>query len=254
MSDKSGFLAGAFAEHLRRRSDHTALLLCEALQRNDLSRRATVLRGFVDDGPHTVAADWWEPGMHCRVGMLPPPVDEMVSGELWFDPLDVTWSIAIPWPRTPGIDPDMDRDLPSFLCWFPLDRVTYWQLAGAQQVSADIPATMADVSAINAWRYCTLFGKALTGHSTWGMLTRICGKDTALRLFGDSPGEVSPGGNSGEAVMLYRDDILNSADPDAPYPQTTSEDSADGLSFRADLDLQFGFIQEDHTLPRVWNA
>lgn len=248
-------VAAAFTELLRRPSDQTALSMSESLHQNGDSRRAEFLAAFVSDGPHTRTSDWWAPRTECRVSILPPSLDDMTTGHLWFDPLELTWSIAVPWPREPGEQPGDFPHLPPFLCWFPLDRVTDWQLAGAHQIAPDIPATMARVSAVRAWRYCALFGKLLTNHADWSAVGRIFGENTTRRLWGDSPGEVGLGGpNDGDAHLMYLQDVLNAGDYATPDPQVTSDDAEDGLCFRAVVNLQAGLIQEVHTLPRVWNA
>lgn len=247
-------LAAAFAVHLRQRSDDAALAICEVLRRNGDDRRAAFLQAFVTAGTHDCSADWWAPGTQCRIGLLPPSLGEMISGHLWFDPLELNWSLAVPWPKAPGEKPSDFPHLPDFLCWFPLERVSDWQLAGAHQISPIVPAALSAVSAVNAWHYCTLFGKALIGFSTWGMIGDIFGQEVALRLWGNSAGEVSTGGKyEGDAFMLHHRDILTITDVHAPHPDITSDEATDGLSFRGDVDLQIGLIQEDHTLARVWN-
>lgn len=249
MGSEEGVLGAAFAEHLRQRSRSATLQLCRALSNSGDERRAGYLHAFAAEGAHRRPADWWSPQALCHVGLVPPPVDDMPVTDLWFDPLDATWSLAAPMPQLPGAD----SDYPKFFAWFPVERVTDWQLAGVHEIAPDAPPNRETVSADGAWRYCEIVGKNLTGWSAWSLMAEMFGMDTVLRLWGDSPGEIGLGGQTDEDAHVFRRTDLPRLQEDRFWPIIVDVSRPMDIRFRAYVPLQAGLGHGDLSLERTWH-
>ena len=181
--DETG-LPAAYAHHLRQRSSAGAEALADRLTDAGQTTRADLLRAFARQGDHMVSADWWEPGATCHVCLGLPEATSW--GELWFDPLEVSCTIVLPWLRGPDSSPRLYANLPTFHSWISLEPVAPWQLRGAHDVVADVPPTGDEITGEQADSYCKLFSKGLVGPFEWLWLKEAYGMDVVDRMWGDA--------------------------------------------------------------------
>ena len=85
-------LGDAFGRHLREPSSTTAVDVANALSEIGDDDRASLLTAFANRGPHTVPAPSWAGGGACHLSLDLP--QNPAPGDLWFDPVDVSCSIA----------------------------------------------------------------------------------------------------------------------------------------------------------------
>lgn len=245
----------AFASHLRLRAMAQTRRFAAALADIDDLRRAEALRGFVDRGEHTVPAPWWSPGARCFVG-LHLPVD-YARGDLWFDPVEASFFLALPWmraPREPGVVYP-DRPQRKWFGWLAIEPVAQWQMRGASSLDLAIPQTHSGATAAGASHFSTLVGKSVCGSVFWNMLRR--GYDDAmLRRLWSSEAEYGRGGPSTADFVVLRRAQIEGWDVNSPgVPEDVSGEERLGLHYRTAVANDVGLLApDDGALEREWQA
>ena len=234
-------LGQLFAEYLTRRGSAAALRLADGLFDAGDTVRAEFLRSFATDGPQDLPADWWQPGATCRLSLDLP--SEPAVGHLWFDPLEVAWSLAVPW-----LDPRPTD--PPFAGWIGIEPVTGWQVRGAHEVAGGIPHFHRLMSGDGSTRYGSLFGKGTTHRVDWLFLRAAYGDSTVVRVWGPDERQFGGGGAiSGSIEVLQLNDVLD----DAVFePEQISDLEPVGFSFRAMASIPDGLWRDAEALNRVW--
>ncbi len=208
---------------------------------------AQLLRAYSAAGDHAVAADWWAPGAKCWVGMCPPMPS--VKGQLWFDPLEVSCALLIPWPVDPAFSPEEQARVPAFHHWLSLRPVSDWQMAGASAVTAELPDGLGAVSGEMAHRYAVLFGKHVAQLLDWQFVAEGNPIDLVTRLWGSHPTEMGESSAwEGEVEIFGLDEVL--ACDREMEPGRASDMHPLALPFRLLTSIQFGLYDSDQTLQR----
>ncbi len=251
MSGKRGTAgaAGCFAEHLRAPGRASAQRLSEALDDLGDCLEADLLRRFATGGEHCVAAEWWAPGAVCHLSLnLPTPIE---TGQLWFDPLEVSCALLVPWPYTRAAE---QAQRPPFESWMNVRPVATWQLRGAHQVNPTLPTELHDVSGEQAGDYCELFGKTPPLDFTWLLLREAHGMGTLTRLWGSSIFEYGREAATSGLVELYSLEDLGQWTLGGQYrPAETSQLSHEGHAVRGCASIGHpGLWQGAGALERSW--
>ncbi|MFV0459429.1 MAG: hypothetical protein ACK5MT_11750 [Actinomycetales bacterium] len=244
-------VAEAFAEHVSAPGEASANALATCLEGAGDSRRAGLLRAFARGGTATVAADWWLADSVCHLDLhLPEPGEQ---GEFWFDPLEVSVSLATPWVRERDQPEALDANVPAFYGWTSLETVTDWQLLGAHLVRPEIPGRLVDLSGEQADDYCRLFSKEITDWVSWSFLLSSYGRQACRRIWGVS-GEQLGGFTAweGEMEVLRLHEIHEGAPTDDEALGEVSDIVPLNLPFRTTASVQLGLWQGPGTLPRTW--
>ncbi len=245
-------LAEAFADHLRSRNSAAAERLAHRLAEAGEPRRAELLRDFARKGDHVVSADWWQPGARCHVSLGLP---EAIGSDLWFDPLEVSCTIVLPWLREPNTPRALYAHGLEFHSWISLEPVAPWQLRGAHDVVADVPPTGDEITGEQADSYCKLFSKGLVGPFEWLWLKEAYGMDVVNRMWGDADEQLGAYGSiSGVVELVTYDEIVQWHAFDDYEPRETSELVVAGLPFRTTASVQLGLWSDARALPRTWNS
>ena len=231
----------AFAEHLTSRNGAAAAILATCLADLGELRRAAALQRFTADGPSTVQAEWWSPGTQCHVSLAPP--GGFAPGDLWFDVLEVTWSIAVPWPEAGDTS------------WVAIEPTSAWHVRGTHRIDPGVPATPERISGEEAGRYCGLFGKGYADALDWLLVRSAFGGDLLSRLWGGQPRQFGglSGRVSGTIESLTLADVLGWQPGEIPEPDLISELDNAGLPFRTATAATPATPPEPGELPRNWN-
>lgn len=243
-------VAACFADHLRRPSRTSALPLADELDRIGEFQRARSLREFAAQGDTYDLATWWETDASCHASMdLPAP---QRLGQLWFDPLEVTFGLLTPW--SGKSEEPVHFPVPGdFLDWVSLTPVTEWQLLGAHLVDTRIPAHSSQVAAEDTVAYCALFGKTTLDIGGWLQLRDGYGQEVFSRVWGDE--EIEYGGGaatSGFFELNCFTDILRGTREELLRPDMVDEMEPFGYPFRTAASIQLGLYTDQGTIPRVW--
>lgn len=240
----------AFADHLREPSPEAAEVLAHRLTELGLSRRASLLQQFASSGSHVSDANWWAPGARCHVSLALPGA--AVLGDLWFDPLEVSLALAVPWVRDADVSTNVYDNVPSLLGWASVSPVAAWQLRGARGVAPHVPDRLSVMTGEQACAYCALFSKVLLGSSTWMFLRESYGSDTVRRLWSDSELELGNYGRiSGIVEYFSLPELLSWRSGSDFDVRGVSELEVVGLPFRSETVTQLGLWVGDDALPRA---
>ncbi|MFV0459428.1 MAG: hypothetical protein ACK5MT_11745 [Actinomycetales bacterium] len=243
--------AAAFAEHIDGPGERSANALASALVALGDFRRADLLRAFAHGGVRTVPADWWWPGSVCHLDLDSPELS--AAGELWFDPLEVSVSVATPWVREPNPAATESADTLAFYGWTSLEVVADWQLLGVHLVNRAIPGRLRELSGEQADDYCTMFSKEITRWGVWSFLLSTYGRQACRRIWGEPPEQL--GGFTvweGEMEVLRLHEIHEGPPTDDEALGEVSDIVPLNLPFRTTASVQLGLWQGPGTLLRTW--
>jgi hypothetical protein len=118
MSINSLHLADAFAAYLSsHRREEEALRLSQALECAQFHTEATALRFFFRPGQGSCrCAHERYTDLPCSVGVLPP--SDANPGHMWFDVLELTWSVLVPNQEDVSVDS---------VGWLAIEPIKTWQ-------------------------------------------------------------------------------------------------------------------------------
>ncbi len=247
--DSLAHVGSAFARHLREQTARACLDLAVRLVDLGDRQRAELLCAFVRDGDHVTDAAWWAPEARCFVSLDLPT--EPRPGDLWFDPLELSYALIQPWLPSPEDVIGDAGDSPEFFAWTSLEPVASWQLLGAHEISSDIPQDPTGLTGEQATRYCTLFGKTLTGSSDWLYLKGTYGMAVVRRMWqNDSDQLGSYGAISGVVEIISLDEIAAAPVHGDWEARETSELIPVGLPFRTSATVDTGLWSGPRTIDR----
>lgn len=252
-------LASEFAHYLRDPSAFGALTVAELLADRGDRIRSSLLTSYVEHGAHLCRAPWWESGALCWVDVAPPPAE--ARGQLWFDPIEATASLLVPWCHwgADGVEPWGH----GFYSWVSLWPVQSWQQAAAHVLTRHLPASefggpigeeATQTSGHDAFAYAALFGKGLAGEGDWTFLKAGYGDEVLARVWGEAATQFGGAGTiSGSVEGLRRDDLFgwDPADGDLPIAEDVDELACLGLPFRTAVGLQSGLHAGGEIVRRI---
>lgn len=244
--------AHAFAAHLRDPGTLTARVLADRLDTLGDRLLAKLLRGFADRGRHQVPAEWWPTGSLCRLDLQAPTHGADV-GDLWFDPLEVTVSLVVPWLPQPD---DPPAEAPTVTSWVALAPVTAWQLLGAGLVDSGIGSATTGLTGEQACAYADLFAKTPAGSMTWLLLKRAYGMGAVRQLWGaDIPVQFGSGGTiSGSLEHLTVEEIEGWELAESRQVREISAFAEAGFGFRTWVPGWGGLWEGEGSITRNWRS
>jgi hypothetical protein len=238
----NGDLAARYADHLVDPGTATAEHLVASLTEAQLTHAAELLAGFARNSDSPVSVPWWDRAARCHVCLTLPT--DVRPGDLWFDPLEVTVSLAV-WDEVQGVGQPSG--------WMSLDPVTAWHVQGAHEVRPEIPVSDASITGGQAIAFCALFSKTPPGLMDWLQLKQTAGIATARRLWGEPAQQYGEGGSvSGTIEVLTPLDLDRWKLHGDWFPNTTSELTPLGIPFRTMASTDLGLWQGHGALSRTW--
>jgi hypothetical protein len=253
-------VAAAFADYLSG-ADRYGGGLIGALDAAGLAGQAALLHAFHVDGAVSADATPLGPawtGQRCAIGLTPPA--EAEGGDLWFDPVEVTAMILVPWPdhRYSTWPAQVQQRMTRFSGWLAITRAFAWQVRGWASATghAGIPPELPDaapatgLSGLTVDAYAGYFGKLFSTRFAWravaemGALGELLWPDTTLEFTGF--------GNEEEVEVHRRDQALipDYDDDDDDFFEEQDDCVRDdwkplpGVAFRTRVESQLGLIRD----------
>jgi hypothetical protein len=271
-------LSECFANYLRDLTNrHAADKLITALDANRLHLEHDLMKTHRDGGEGWVAAPEsagiWR-GHRCWLGWYPPELNEISAGDLWFDPVEISLMITVPWPAAKraelaALPAHFLNELTAFVGWMSVRQMAPWQAIGYSlltdcDLQIDTAATppdaaVAGVSPALACNIALCFGKEICDSVYWEAAHEAFSAEERADLWREDAPEHGGEENSGFWIVIERTKAMaglawNTFGTDT-FPYLDEPFPAPGVRFRTAVSAQLGIIDpidlddgEPHTI------
>lgn len=247
-------MATAFAAYLIEPGHYRVLV--RALDSAGLDGQGALLRAYWADGADsadgTLLGSVWA-GRQCALGLTPPA--DAAGGDLWFDPVEVSVMVLVPWPAEQYAAWPMHvrQRMTRYVSWLSIDRTSAWQVRGWADATGGtgVPAELGNtgpalgLSGQTADSYARYFGKTFATYFAWRAVAAM--GSLGERLWPDNTPELTGYGNEGEVTVHRRDQALSPEDDD----EADDDDGIfgdwpplPGVAFRTQISNQLGLFND----------
>ncbi len=260
-------LSELFADYLRDLASESARdELITALGSRGLRLEHDLMLAHRDGGerwvPTPESAGVWR-GHRCWLGWYPPALGEVVGGDLWFDPVEISLMILIP--RTfpdlaelAELPPHFMKRSTPFVGWISVRQMAVWQAVGyslltgrdlridTESVSPSAPVS--GVSPVLAWDIVIFFGKGICDAGYWAPAQEAFPAEELAELWQEDAPELGGEENSGAWIVVERADAMKGHPWEGhtdDYPYLAEAFPAPGVRFRTAVSSQSGVIDPE---------